>query len=101
MSALASSVGRFYAEAVRRRPGYLLAGVLSRGSAASRAYAQSLDVADLFDLFAAEHTATSSVPAVAALIAEANLSTGPVVDIDAGAGAGRPSDCKTSRPSPA
>ncbi|MEU2072019.1 Gfo/Idh/MocA family oxidoreductase [Streptomyces anulatus] len=39
-----TNFGRFYAEAVRRRPGYLLAGVLSRGSAASRAYAQSLDV---------------------------------------------------------
>ncbi|MEU9215801.1 Gfo/Idh/MocA family oxidoreductase [Streptomyces sp. NPDC048376] len=39
-----TNFGRFYAEAVRRRPGYVLAGILSRGSAASRAYAQSLGV---------------------------------------------------------
>ncbi|MDX2919755.1 Gfo/Idh/MocA family oxidoreductase, partial [Streptomyces sp. NE06-03C] len=42
--------------------------------------------AEFFDLFAAEHTATSSVPAVAALLAEADLSAGPVVDIGAGTG---------------
>lgn len=39
-----TNFGRFYAEAVRRRPGYMLAGILSRGSAASRTYAQSLGV---------------------------------------------------------
>ncbi|OMI35637.1 Gfo/Idh/MocA family oxidoreductase [Streptomyces sparsogenes] len=39
-----TNFGRFYAEAVRRRPGYTLAGILSRGSAASRAYAASLGV---------------------------------------------------------
>jgi thiazolinyl imide reductase len=39
-----TNFGRFYAEAVRRRPGYVLAGILSRGSAASRAYARSLGV---------------------------------------------------------
>ncbi|WND34098.1 Gfo/Idh/MocA family oxidoreductase [Streptomyces sp. BB1-1-1] len=39
-----TNFGRFYAEAVRRRPGYVLAGILSRGSAASRAYAQSVGV---------------------------------------------------------
>lgn len=39
-----TNFGRFYAEAARRRPGYALAGVLSRGSAASRAYAESLGV---------------------------------------------------------
>ncbi|MFF0570449.1 Gfo/Idh/MocA family oxidoreductase [Streptomyces sp. NPDC004041] len=39
-----TNFGRFYAEAVRRRPGYTLAGILSRGSAASRAYADSLGV---------------------------------------------------------
>ncbi|MFE7623129.1 Gfo/Idh/MocA family oxidoreductase [Streptomyces sp. NPDC057509] len=39
-----TNFGRFYAEAVRRRPGYALAGILSRGSAASRAYAESLGV---------------------------------------------------------
>ncbi|AZM74180.1 methyltransferase domain-containing protein [Streptomyces sp. KPB2] len=50
-----TNFGRFYAEAVRRRPGYTLAGILSRGSAASRAYAESLgvpfhtDVGDLPD----------------------------------------------------
>jgi len=39
-----TNFGRFYAEAVRRRPGYTLAGILSAGSAASRAYAESLGV---------------------------------------------------------
>nr|WP_203593586.1 Gfo/Idh/MocA family oxidoreductase [Streptomyces sp. SID9124] len=39
-----TNFGRFYAEAVRRRPGYALAGILSRGSTASRAYAESLGV---------------------------------------------------------
>nr|WP_202437153.1 Gfo/Idh/MocA family oxidoreductase [Streptomyces sp. SID5910] len=39
-----TNFGRFYAEAVRRRPGYTLAGILSRGSGASRAYAKSLGV---------------------------------------------------------
>ncbi len=39
-----TNFGRFYAEAVRRRPGYTLAGILSQGSAASRAYADSLGV---------------------------------------------------------
>ncbi|MEU9558933.1 Gfo/Idh/MocA family oxidoreductase [Streptomyces fumanus] len=39
-----TNFGRFYAEAVRRRPGYVLTGILSRGSAASRAFAQSLGV---------------------------------------------------------
>ncbi|MEU4147475.1 Gfo/Idh/MocA family oxidoreductase [Streptomyces parvulus] len=39
-----TNFGRFYAEAVRRRPGYTLAGILSRGSAASRTYAESLGV---------------------------------------------------------
>jgi thiazolinyl imide reductase len=48
-----TNFGRFYAEAVRRRPGYTLAGILSRGSAASRDYAESLGVpfyADTDDL---------------------------------------------------
>ncbi|MYX22215.1 Gfo/Idh/MocA family oxidoreductase, partial [Streptomyces sp. SID8380] len=35
-----TNFGRFYAEAVRARPGFVLAGVLSRGSAASRALAE-------------------------------------------------------------
>ncbi|MFE0674063.1 Gfo/Idh/MocA family oxidoreductase [Streptomyces sp. NPDC058867] len=39
-----TNFGRFYAEALRRRPGFALAGILSRGSAASRAYAESLGV---------------------------------------------------------
>ncbi|MFF2523477.1 Gfo/Idh/MocA family oxidoreductase [Streptomyces liangshanensis] len=39
-----TNFGRFYAEAVRARPGYALAGILGRGSAASRTYAQSLGV---------------------------------------------------------
>ncbi|MEU6018725.1 Gfo/Idh/MocA family oxidoreductase [Streptomyces sp. NPDC047515] len=39
-----TNFGRFYAEAVRRRPGYALAGILSRGSVASRAYAEKLGV---------------------------------------------------------
>lgn len=39
-----TNFGRFYAEAVQRRPGYILAGILSRGSAASRAYAESAGV---------------------------------------------------------
>ncbi|WP_399880065.1 Gfo/Idh/MocA family oxidoreductase [Streptomyces sp. BBFR51] len=39
-----TNFGRFYAEAVRRRPGYTLAGILSRGSQASREYAESLGV---------------------------------------------------------
>uniref|UniRef100_A0AAU3GKK1 Gfo/Idh/MocA family oxidoreductase n=1 Tax=Streptomyces sp. NBC_01401 TaxID=2903854 RepID=A0AAU3GKK1_9ACTN len=39
-----TNFGRFYADAVRRRPGYVLAGILSRGSAASRAYAESAGV---------------------------------------------------------
>ncbi|MGQ4445029.1 Gfo/Idh/MocA family oxidoreductase, partial [Streptomyces violaceoruber] len=48
-----TNFGRFYAEAVHRRPGYAPAGILSRGSAASRACAERLgvphytDVADL------------------------------------------------------
>jgi thiazolinyl imide reductase len=39
-----TNFGRFYAEAVLRHPGYALAGILSRGSVASRAYAESLGV---------------------------------------------------------
>ncbi|MEU4983195.1 Gfo/Idh/MocA family oxidoreductase [Streptomyces sp. NPDC021969] len=42
--------------------------------------------AEFFDLVAAEHTATASAPAVAALLADADLSGGPVVDIGAGTG---------------
>ncbi|MFG3334752.1 Gfo/Idh/MocA family oxidoreductase [Streptomyces tendae] len=42
--------------------------------------------AEFFDLVAAGHTATASAPAVAALLADADLSTGPVVDIGAGTG---------------
>ncbi|MER7054154.1 Gfo/Idh/MocA family oxidoreductase [Streptomyces sp. NPDC000351] len=42
--------------------------------------------AEFFDLVAAEHTATGSAPAIAALLADADLSTGPVVDIGAGTG---------------
>ncbi|WP_432162614.1 Gfo/Idh/MocA family oxidoreductase [Streptomyces tendae] len=42
--------------------------------------------AEFFDLVAAEHTATASAPAVAALLADADLSSGPVVDIGAGTG---------------
>ncbi|MFE9175712.1 Gfo/Idh/MocA family oxidoreductase [Streptomyces sp. NPDC007126] len=61
-----TNFGRFYAEAVRRRPGYTLAGILSRGSAASRAYAESLgvpfhtDVGDLPDGIDAACVAVSS-----------------------------------------
>ncbi|MFF2650712.1 Gfo/Idh/MocA family oxidoreductase [Streptomyces sp. NPDC058045] len=39
-----TNFGRFYAEAAHQRPGYALAGILSRGSAASRAYACGLGV---------------------------------------------------------
>ncbi|MDG9726119.1 Gfo/Idh/MocA family oxidoreductase [Streptomyces sp. DH41] len=42
--------------------------------------------AEFFDLVAAEHTATASAPAIAELLADADLSTGPVVDIGAGTG---------------
>ncbi|MGV9967265.1 Gfo/Idh/MocA family oxidoreductase [Streptomyces olivaceus] len=42
--------------------------------------------AEFFDLVAAEHTATASAPAVAALLADADLSAGPVVDVGAGTG---------------
>ncbi|MEU5517828.1 Gfo/Idh/MocA family oxidoreductase [Streptomyces griseoaurantiacus] len=42
--------------------------------------------AEFFDLVAAEHTATASAPAIAALLADADLSGGPVVDIGAGTG---------------
>ncbi|MFJ4152715.1 Gfo/Idh/MocA family oxidoreductase [Streptomyces galbus] len=42
--------------------------------------------AEFFDLVAAEHTATASAPAVAALLADADLGAGPVVDIGAGTG---------------
>ncbi|AUA17034.1 Gfo/Idh/MocA family oxidoreductase [Streptomyces sp. SID8382] len=45
-----TNFGRFYAEAVRRRPGYALAGILSRGSAASRSYAESLGVPHYTDV---------------------------------------------------
>lgn len=39
-----TNFGRFYAEAVRTRPGYELAGLLARGSQASRSYARELGV---------------------------------------------------------
>ncbi|GAA4203993.1 Gfo/Idh/MocA family oxidoreductase [Streptosporangium oxazolinicum] len=39
-----TNFGRFYAEAVLAHPGYTLAAILSRGSAASRAYARGLGV---------------------------------------------------------
>ncbi|WP_326830032.1 Gfo/Idh/MocA family oxidoreductase [Streptosporangium sp. NBC_01810] len=39
-----TNFGRFYAEAVLAHPGYTLAAILSRGSAASRAYARRLGV---------------------------------------------------------
>ncbi|WP_446047078.1 Gfo/Idh/MocA family oxidoreductase [Streptomyces olivaceus] len=42
--------------------------------------------AEFFDLVAAEHTATASAPAIAALLADADLGAGPVVDIGAGTG---------------
>ncbi|AXL92829.1 thiazolinyl imide reductase [Streptomyces sp. CB09001] len=42
--------------------------------------------AEFFDLVAAEHTATASAPAIAALLTDADLSSGPVVDIGAGTG---------------
>ncbi|MFE1854896.1 Gfo/Idh/MocA family oxidoreductase [Streptomyces sp. NPDC059489] len=42
--------------------------------------------AEFFDLVAAEHTATASAPAITALLADADLSTGPVIDIGAGTG---------------
>ncbi|MEU9381409.1 class I SAM-dependent methyltransferase, partial [Streptomyces sp. NPDC048279] len=42
--------------------------------------------AEFVDLVAAEHTATAGAPAVAALLADADLSAGPVVDIGAGTG---------------
>lgn len=53
------------------------------GPASASPYTPS---AEFFDLVAAEHTATASAPAVAALLADAVLSTGPVVDIGAGTG---------------
>ncbi|MFK4540624.1 thiazolinyl imide reductase [Streptomyces tendae] len=55
----------------------------TRGPAHASPYTPS---AEFFDLVAAEHTATASAPAVAALLADADLSTGPVVDIGAGTG---------------
>ncbi|MFG3128047.1 Gfo/Idh/MocA family oxidoreductase [Streptomyces tendae] len=55
----------------------------ARGPAGASPYTPS---AEFFDLVAAEHTATASAPAVAALLADADLSTGPVVDIGAGTG---------------
>ncbi|MFA3875828.1 Gfo/Idh/MocA family oxidoreductase [Streptomyces sp. MMCC 100] len=61
-----TNFGRFYAEAARRRPGYTLAGILSRGSQASREYAESLgvpfhtDVGDLPDDVDAACVAVSS-----------------------------------------
>ncbi|MEU8728593.1 Gfo/Idh/MocA family oxidoreductase [Streptomyces tendae] len=55
----------------------------TRGAARASPYTPS---AEFFDLVAAEHTATASAPAVAALLADADLSTGPVVDIGAGTG---------------
>ncbi|MEU0965079.1 Gfo/Idh/MocA family oxidoreductase [Streptomyces sp. NPDC005917] len=45
-----TNFGRFYAEAARQRPGYTLAGILSRGSAASRSYAESLGVPHYTDV---------------------------------------------------
>jgi thiazolinyl imide reductase len=42
--------------------------------------------AEFFDLVAAGHTATASAPAIAALLADADLGGGPVVDIGAGTG---------------
>lgn len=42
--------------------------------------------AEFFDLVAAEHTATASATAVAAVLADADLSHGPVVDVGAGTG---------------
>jgi thiazolinyl imide reductase len=39
-----TNFGRLYAETVRDREGYVLAGILARGSAASRAYAERLGV---------------------------------------------------------
>lgn len=55
----------------------------TRAPASASPYTPS---AEFFDLVAAEHTATASAPAVAALLADADLSTGPVVDIGAGTG---------------
>ncbi|MEV0017712.1 Gfo/Idh/MocA family oxidoreductase [Streptomyces tendae] len=55
----------------------------TRGPASASPYTPS---AEFFDLVAAEHTATASAPAVAALLADADLSNGPVVDIGAGTG---------------
>lgn len=62
------------------------------GAAPGRAPSGPVDAApytpsaEFFDLVAAQHTATASAPAIAALLADADLSTGPVVDIGAGTG---------------
>ncbi|MFC4034730.1 Gfo/Idh/MocA family oxidoreductase [Streptomyces polygonati] len=45
-----TNFGRFYAEASRSREGYVLVGLLSRGSAVSRAYADKLGVPLYTDL---------------------------------------------------
>jgi len=42
--------------------------------------------AEFFDLVAAEHTATSSAPAVAVALAGLDVSAGPIVDLGAGTG---------------
>ncbi|MFJ8806393.1 Gfo/Idh/MocA family oxidoreductase [Streptomyces sp. NPDC102490] len=73
------------AERDRVETGRVETGRAETGRAASgdSAYTPS---AEFFDLVAAEHTATASAPAIAALLADADLSTGPVVDIGAGTG---------------
>jgi pyochelin biosynthetic protein PchG len=45
-----TNFGRFYVEAVLDHPGYVLAGILTRGSAASRGYAQRLGVPHYTDV---------------------------------------------------
>ncbi|MFF0224259.1 Gfo/Idh/MocA family oxidoreductase [Streptomyces sp. NPDC004629] len=61
-------------------------GLSRGGTAGPEDTAPYTPSAEFFDLVAAEHTATASAPAIAALLADADLSCGPVVDIGAGTG---------------
>jgi len=63
-----ANFGRFYAEAARDHPGLVLAGILTRGSPASRAYAKRLGVPHYTDIDALPQDIDAACVAVSSSI---------------------------------
>ncbi|MFB9840128.1 Gfo/Idh/MocA family oxidoreductase, partial [Actinoallomurus acaciae] len=72
-----TNFGRFYGEAVRAHPGYTLAGLLARGSTASRAYARGLGV----PLYTAVGQVPDDAVDVACVVVGSTISGGPGTEL--------------------